>query len=255
MSRYNKTWVRQETLAAFGLYLQIPFGTVHSRNPEIIALAEKMGRTPGALSMKIANLASLDPAAPAGLSQCSKLDKEVWENFCADQGALMYECAQARAEFEGVAVEKRAEVPLDILQLPEGEERERMVRTRVKQSAFRRAVLAAYDKRCCITRLGEPRLLNASHIVPWNEGLKQRLDPRNGLCLNALHDRAFDRGLITVRPSGKVVVSGQLIEKAKDCQESAFIVACDGQKIDIPDRFPPEKEFLEYHNSEIFQDT
>ena len=132
----------------------------------------------------------------------------------------------------------------------EGKESERSVLGRDDQEKFRRAVLSAYGGKCCITGLNVPELLNASHIVPWSKNPEQRLNPRNGLCLNALHDRAFDRGLITVLPNGKVKVSAYLREKAKTCCESAFLIGCDGKKIAAPelDKFKPAAEFLKRHN-------
>ena len=51
-------------------------------------------------------------------------------------------------------------------------------------------------------------LLQASHIVPWSRDAGRRLDPRNGIALSALHDRAFDRGLITLDEELRVVVAG-----------------------------------------------
>ena len=53
-------WSRDELLIAFGLYCQMPFGKMHSRNPDIIKVAEFVGRTPSALAMKLTNIASLD---------------------------------------------------------------------------------------------------------------------------------------------------------------------------------------------------
>ena len=55
-------WSRDQLLIAFNLYCQMPFGKMHSRNPEIIKCAEIIGRTPSALAMKLVNIASLDPA-------------------------------------------------------------------------------------------------------------------------------------------------------------------------------------------------
>jgi predicted restriction endonuclease len=72
-----------------------------------------------------------------------------------------------------------------------GLERERMVRVRVNQHFFRAAILSAYDYKWCVTGLAVPELLVASHIVPWARDTKQRMNPRKGLYLNALHDRAF----------------------------------------------------------------
>ena len=139
-------------------------------------------------------------------------------------------------ERERIVAEADAELSPDINDMPKGEERERIVRERRNQYLFRRNVLSAYGGKCCITGLNVPELLNASHIVPWSENPEQRLNPKNGLCLNALHDRAFDRGLITVLPNGKVKVSAYLREKAKTCCESAFLTGCDGKKIAEPDK-------------------
>lgn len=55
-------WTREQRLIAFALYCRTPFGKMHSRNPEIIKLAQLLGRTPGSLAMKLVNFASLDPA-------------------------------------------------------------------------------------------------------------------------------------------------------------------------------------------------
>ena len=213
-----------------------------------------MGRTSASLSMKMGNLAWHDPKNPSSLRRGSKLDAAIWEEFFADPDKLIYESEQAFAAFNEQSVEADAKLPPDIAAMPEGEERARLVRVRVNQGFFRRAVLSAYGEKCCITGLGAPELLNASHIVPWHEN-RGRLDPSNGLCLNALHDRAFDRGLITVRTDGAVMVSGDLREKAKTCRESAFIIGCDGNKIDEPDKFKPAADFLEYHRNHIFVGT
>src|SRR5688500_7875441 len=66
----------------------LPFGRLHGRNPEIIQLAAKIGRTPSALAMKACNFASLDPAFLAtrrrGLSGASEADRAVWAEFAAN---------------------------------------------------------------------------------------------------------------------------------------------------------------------------
>ena len=37
----------------------------------------------------------------------------------------------------------------------------------------------------------------------------ERTNPKNGLCLNALHDKAFDRGLTTLNCNYEMIVSSQ----------------------------------------------
>ena len=74
------------------------------------------------------------------------------------------------------------------------------------------------------------------------------MNPQNGLCLNALHDKAFDRGLITISRDFKVVLSGKLKEVDKN-----FFKIYESKEIELPQKFYPEKEFLKYHNDVIFQ--
>ena len=253
MSKYNTQWTRKETLAAFNLYCRMPFSKVNSRNKTIIEFAEKIHRTPASLSMKMSNLAWHDPQNPSSLKRGSKLDEEIWEQFFAHPEDLIYESEQACTFYEGKILTEQVAVPSDIAQMPEGRERQQLVKARVNQAFFRRTVLSAYQEQCCITGLAVSALLNASHIIPWREE-RERMNPSNGLCLNTLHDRAFDRGLITVRPDGVILVSTELRKNAATCREFAFVVGCDGGKIRMPDKFTPAAEFLDYHNREIFLD-
>lgn len=78
------------------------------------------------------------------------------------------------------------------------------------QGLFRATVLASYDLACAISVIDVPEFLVASHILPWARDEGRRLDPRNGIAHSALHDRAIDRGLITLDESLRVVVSGRL---------------------------------------------
>lgn len=58
----NDRWTRAQLKLAFYWYCQLEFGKLHSRNRDIIELAQLIGRTPGAVAMKLVNFASLDPA-------------------------------------------------------------------------------------------------------------------------------------------------------------------------------------------------
>lgn len=78
--------------------------------------------------------------------------------------------------------------------------RNRMTEASVQlgQTFLRRCVLSAYRYRCCITGLAIPSLLVASHSVPWRADEMNRMNPGSGLCLSALHDKAFDAGVISL---------------------------------------------------------
>ncbi len=81
----DNRWTREQLLVAFKLYCQLPFGKLHSRNPEIIRYSKLIGRTPSALAMKLTNIASLDPVITSsgrrGLTGASITDKKMWEEM------------------------------------------------------------------------------------------------------------------------------------------------------------------------------
>src|SRR3989304_3548714 len=162
MSRKN--WSREELIIAFNLYCKAPFGKIHIRNPEIKSLANILGRSPSAVSWKLANFARLDPALQkrsiSGASHGAKGEIEVWEEFNSNWGKLSYESEKLLAKMSVNKIEDAVCINKD--ELPkQGEERETIVRVRINQDFFRKAVLAAYDRKCCITELAIPELLNA----------------------------------------------------------------------------------------------
>lgn len=73
-----------------------------------------------------------------------------------------------------------------------------------QQGKFRKEVLAAYNKTCAVCGIREPKILRAAHIVPVAKGGID--DVNNGICLCTNHEIAFDRGLIKIKPDGKVEV-------------------------------------------------
>ncbi|MBI4937374.1 MAG: HNH endonuclease [Nitrosomonadales bacterium] len=251
-------WAKEQLKLAFHLYCQLPFGKLHSRNPEIIRLAKLINRTPGAVAMKLVNFASLDPAITStgrsGLGNAGSLDKEVWAEFHADWERLAIECELLRRNLDAgaPAIDEADEqlVPEDFT----GETRKVVAEQRIKQTFFRRAVLSSYRGRCCMSGLSDPRLLIASHIVPWSKDKANRLNPSNGLCLSAIHDRAFDKGLITLSDDFKVIVSDELKRRDEHFIKSV-ISALHGRPIELPERFMPSVEFISRHRTNLFVDN
>jgi DNA-cytosine methyltransferase len=254
-------WTKEQLKLAFHLYCQLPFGRLHSRNPEIVELATLIGRTPSAVAMKLVNFASLDPAirstGRAGLGNASALDREVWDEFHADWETLATECAQLNQRLRA----EHGQPELVALEQPEqealadftGETRQVLTTQRIKQHFFRRAILSSYQGRCCMSGLSEPRLLVASHIVPWARDRANRLNPSNGLCLSALHDKAFDRGLITLTDDFRIVISSDL-RRRKEPFVQQVLLPLDGQAIDLPERFMPDPALILRHRQEVFLD-
>ncbi|SRR6266851_6210 len=245
------TWSREEHILAFNLYSQIPFGTIHERNPKIQELAKLIGRSVGAVSRKLANFSRLDPFLQErgikGLPHGAKGEEEVWKEFAKRPEALAFESERLLAEREGKSIEEIAEIETDDLP-PSGKERDAIVRVRVNQSFFRRRVLSAYGFRCCVTGLSTQRLLVASHIVPWAVDPNNRLNPRNGLCLNALHDRAFDSGLMWIEKGFTIRMSAKLREVTKRSSEVAIrLSSFEGKRLMLPNNFQPDPHLLLKH--------
>ena len=248
----TNTWTRSETLAAFHIYLQLPFGQLHRNQPKIVQLSQWLGRTANAVALKLVNLASLDPQILAsgrrGMGNASKLDKQIWDEFLTANDLVVTEAATAYGHYaEQNGLPTYVDVLDDVPEIAESKTTTAVVQVRVNQARFRRAILASYNATCCMSGLRVPKLLVASHIVPWSMDTKNRLNPSNGLCLSALHDRAYDQGLMTVLPDFTIGVSRDLQHTDMDPFTKTTLVQCQGQTIQLPERFRPEPAFLQAH--------
>ncbi|MBR1793382.1 MAG: HNH endonuclease [Bacteroidales bacterium] len=243
-------WTREQTIIALSVYCKIPFNQASNTNPEIVAAARLIGRSPAAIKMKVGNFGSFDPELRArgivGLSNSSKLDEEIWNEYCNDWERLAYDSERIRARLANKTLEEISEV--DITNIPAGRERETMVKQRINQSFFRTAVLTAYNNRCCITGLTNKELLEASHIVDWAKDIENRLNPSNGLCLNILFHRAYDENLIGITPDYEIVISDRLLDEDNEPSHiKSFFSHYNNTSIHLPDRFLPNRELLDIH--------
>ncbi len=218
-----------------------------------------LGRTHSSVAMKLVNFASLDPkiteTGRRGLSGASKLDRSVWNEFSAD---WTQEVTKAEREWErhidqsenlGVA---ETITPFSFERYQGASTVERVVEQRVGQNFFRRAVLANFDNRCCVTGIAEPQLLNASHILPWNFDVEHRHNPANGLAMSATFDRAFDRGLIAFDENRRIMLSRRLASHPDHTTRNHFSAYL-GQEMADARRFEPSSEFLAWHRTNIFR--
>ena len=247
-------WTKEQTIIALNLYCKIPFNKVSSTHPDIIRIAQIIGRSPNSVKMKIGNFGSFDPELKrrgiVGLSNTSKMDEIVWNEFINNWDKLVYESELLIAKYSKLPVERITNI--DLTNIPVGKEREAVIKQRVNQSFFRATILSSYNLKCCITGLSVSEFLVASHIIPWAKDEKNRLNPYNGLCLNSIHDKAFDRGFITITPDYKIKVSNYLKDYKKEDAIADFFLSLENKSILLPDKFHPSKEFLNYHNDEIF---
>lgn len=212
--------------------------------------------------MKMVNFASLDPELQKrnikGLSNSSKMDRLVWRDFFENGNELIVRAYNIVKELERQAF---SEIPKEEAYasneelFPPGANKKSISSQRIGQDFFRKTVLASYNLRCCITGISVKSLLIASHIKPWakSDDILEKTNPRNGLCLNALHDRAFDNGLISIDEDYRILVSKELKRSEFSPQSIDFFLRFERKKIELPSKFMPGLEFIRYHNTEIFK--
>lgn len=96
-------------------------------------------------------------------------------------------------------------------------------------------------------------MLIASHIKPWAKFPNERMNLRNGLCLSAIHDRAFDYGLMTFGPEFELIIGTELKRKGSEESVISNFVRFEGRPMQMPEKVSePDPRFLAYHRQEIF---
>ncbi|MCP4373462.1 MAG: HNH endonuclease [Deltaproteobacteria bacterium] len=260
----GKLWTREDLLLALNLYYKIPFGQFDQRNQKVIELAKLIDRTPSSIAMQLSNFASLDPyhqnRGVSGLRPPGKLAQQLWieaqndwDNTILESEKILDTLPQPHPVFETVEKTTTKKVYKPPTEKPDGPtETERAVKIRLGQRFFRASIMANYRERCCVCGIPIPELLIASHIIPWKDREDLRLNPSNGLCLCALHDKAFDRGLLSVDDNYKVMISLSIHHYLPQEAIENGLITYNTRQIFLPDRFAPEKKFLEIHRQEYF---
>ncbi len=257
----GQRWTRNELLLALHLYWRLPFGQQHSHHPAVIELADVLGRTPSSVAMKLNNFTSLDPVEKSrgivGLQGASALDREIWawrRAMGVEAAAEMEALWQIQVEHQGVA----DVLPVDpSFELPTfaGASTSAQARATVRrgQEFFRRTVLANYQGKCALTGLGHPALLRASHIVGWAEAPQERVSVRNGIALNAMHDAAFDRHLMTFDDDGRMVIGKRLADGIGQSELVSGFLAYQGRTLTAAFRTAPNPELFARHRKRFLE--
>jgi putative restriction endonuclease len=251
-----KLWTREELILVFNLYLKLPFGKMHTKTPEVIEMANLIDRSVNSIAIRLTNYAACDPyhqnrgvkGMVGGIKQC----QPIWDEFFGNKELLIFESENILAEKENVTIEIKYDKILYDLKYLKGETKLREVKTRVNQNVFRQIVIANYSGKCAITGIDLPELLFASHIIPWSKNEEERLNPENGICLSALYDKAFDKGLIAINENLRILISDKLKKKKNHDYYGKYFSTLENQILISPQRYFPKKEFLQYHLDEIF---
>lgn len=249
----RRNWTRGELLVALKIYCELEFGQFHARHPRIIEVADKLGRSHNSLAMKLCNFASLDPAMLGkGLKGASKADAEIIRNYLEYPEQLILqseETYEKLIENQGNFSDFKIEAAAFEYEITE---RLSNVKTRTVQSFFRTTVISSYYHKCAICSLDMNGLLIASHIIPWSSNAKLRANPMNGISLCSLHDKAFDKGYIAIDKEHQVIIGKDIKKRQEIPIFSDGFLKYENQKINLPFRFMPDSDCLEYHRDTIF---
>lgn len=125
-------------------------------------------------------------------------------------------------------------------------DREAVVLARRGQGLFRQRV-SRIETRCRVTGVTRPEHLRASHCKPWRDSSnEERLDGDNGLLLTPSIDHLFDRGFISFRADGRLLVSP--VAHADSLRRMGVPV----EGLDVGGFSRGQKTFLEYHRDAVF---
>lgn len=124
-------------------------------------------------------------------------------------------------------------------------EQEQVIKSRIGQSAFKKALLAI-EKKCNLCGVVDERFLIASHIKPWSQSNNQeRLDVNNGLLLCPNHDLLFDKGYISFDDGGTILISDSL-----DVATKVFLNINETMKIDLK---VEQQKYMKWHRDNLFK--
>ena len=239
-------WSREQEIVALYMYCLIPFNKVSGNNPHIAKMANIIGRpNANSLKAKIGNFGKYDTnLAAEGLGHSSHLDEEIWNEYNGRWQDLEVDALKLIEKFQHANHEEQTEIPF----IPIGKEREVVIKQRINQSLFRNMVLSAYNNTCCITGLARPELIEACHIIDWADDEKNRINPCNGLAMNVLFHRAFDKLYLGISTDLRVIISDKLYDglRGKDKDKTYEIFnPYNGKNIMLPKKFKPNIEFIE----------
>lgn len=119
-----------------------------------------------------------------------------------------------------------------------------IVKGRIGQNILREIILDNYSNQCAMCKVDINELLICSHIVPWSIDHKNRLNPKNAICLCSWHDSLFDKGFISMKDDYKIITSSRIPDYLKLNLTTTYLR--------LPKENKPEIAFIRYHRANIF---
>jgi hypothetical protein len=160
----------------------------------------------------------------------------------ADELQNLWVSSNSKPQYNPALIDIEKKIETEITET----EKEQIIKSRIGQSAFKKALLAI-EKKCRLCGVTDERFLIASHIKPWSKSNNQeRLDVKNGFLLCPNHDALFDKGYISFDDSGTILVSDIL-----DVNTKLFLNINETIKIYMSES---QRQYMNWHRENLFID-
>ncbi len=127
-------------------------------------------------------------------------------------------------------------------------EKRSLVNARIGQGTFKENVWEVEQEGCRVTGVTNPNHLIGSHIKPWRHSdNKERLAGENGLLLTPSIDHLFDRGHITFKNDGSLLISPR-----SDRESLARMGVKDESSVILRPFTRQQRHHLDFHRDKIF---
>lgn len=119
-----------------------------------------------------------------------------------------------------------------------------LARVRNGQDRIRALTLSNYSGHCALCDVADPRLLIASHIVPWAADTDARGKLNNVICLCRFHDALFELGYWSMADDYRILIH------ARTEGEVLKLLLPQTLSFRCPIRSSPEAEYLQWHRGQ-----
>lgn len=118
----------------------------------------------------------------------------------------------------------------------------RIGKSRIGHAMWAKAVKTNYKRKCAVCGLDD--FLVSGHILSWSKNRDNRLNQRNGICLCANHDKAFENGYFSLDNDYKIILNPLL---DRNLPKGKYLMQHEGKQIYLPTRWKPNIKFINQH--------
>jgi putative restriction endonuclease len=241
----NNVWSDEELIVACYIY-----NSDATYSEKIRKALMHLGRNESSIKYRFGNF-DFFRKGTGGFGNGGQHAKRIWDEYTGDPEKMAL-LAEKIIKTGAVGCQSNSDSELAAITGPmeigDGSYHKYLSKYRDNQDKLRETTLRCSQDRCCVTGINDRSILVASHIKPWSVCAPAEMtDVHNALCLNAFHDRLFDRYRMTVSESMEIIYDPKLEESIPDRLYRCMVEEC--TEIKVNESNWPDPKYLEYHNN------